>query len=221
MSAITPKPWRRGQTLPPQRPLRPGGCDFVADPRRPASSADVFWSARSTQVIAAMRTPAVLTDDAGAPLVWPSPQADLAASDGRHLLLRGASGPDVQVSVLDGSGPDLPLAALIPFEADLPARVAALLDAWHALSGRPRRHDPLTPQRRQRLILGLRALDGRAAGASYRSLAAGLFGADRVPSGAAWKSHDLRSRTLRLVADATALMRGGYRALAGLPPQSA
>ena len=49
-------------------------------------------------------------------------------------------------------------------------------------------------------------------------LAAGLFGADRVPAGAAWKSHDLRSRTMRLVADATALMRGGYRELAGLPP---
>ncbi|MFC5422891.1 DUF2285 domain-containing protein [Bosea eneae] len=168
-----------------------------------------------------MRTPAGLTNDAGPPLGWPSPQADHAASDGRHLLLRGASGPDVQMTVLDGSGPNLPLAALIPFDADLPARVAALLDAWHALSGRPRGQNPLTAQRRRRLILGLRALDGRAAGASYRALAAGLFGVDRVPSGAAWKSHDLRSRTLRLVADATALMRGGYRALAGLPPQFA
>jgi hypothetical protein len=96
--------------------------------------------------------------------------------------------------------------------------VEALLAFWHGLTGigPPRRE--VTPQRRKRLIVGLRALDGRAAGASYRVLAAGLFGADRVPAGAAWKTHDLRSRTMRLVADATTLMRGGYRELAGLPP---
>lgn len=121
--------------------------------------------------------------------------------------------------MLDAAGPETPLAAIIPMDADLPDRVAALLDAWHALIGRAPDRDPITPQRRRRLILGLRALDGRAAGASYRALAAGLFGADRVPSGAAWKTNDLRSRTLRLVLDATVLMRGGYRTLAGLPPR--
>lgn len=118
---------------------------------------------------------------------------------------------------LDGAAPTEALAVVIPWSADLPARVAALLDAWHAFHGKPP-PDPLTPQRRKRLILGLRALDGRIVGASYRELAAGLFGADRVPLGPAWKTHDLRSRTMRLVADATALMRGGYRALVGLPP---
>jgi hypothetical protein len=126
----------------------------------------------------------------------------------------------VQVDILDAAGPESPLAAIIPLGPNLPERVAALLDAWHTLAGRPLVQAQLTPQRRQRMILGLRALDGRAAGASHRTLAAGLFGADRVPSGAVWKTHDLRSRTLRLVADATALMRGGYRALAGLPPHT-
>jgi hypothetical protein len=111
-----------------------------------------------------------------------------------------------------------PLAFFIPADDSLPARLEALSAFWTGLSGRPRDDDEITPQRRRRLILGLRALDGRAAGASYRTLAAGLFGADRVPAGAAWKSHDLRSRTMRLVADATAIMRGGYRQLAGLPP---
>ncbi len=111
------------------------------------------------------------------------------------------------------------MAFLIPEGPDLPARVAELLAFWHRLTGAgPPPLEKVTPQRRRRLILGLRALDGRAAGASYRVLAAGLFGTARVPAGAAWKTHDLRSRTMRLVADATALMRGGYRALAGLPP---
>jgi hypothetical protein len=166
-----------------------------------------------------MRTPTALTNDAGTPTLWPSPTAEKTAPDGRHLLFRSADGADVQIDILDAAGTETPLAAIIPMDADLPERVAALLDAWHALVGRAPVRDPITPQRRRRLILGLRALDGRAAGASYRTLAAGLFGSDRVPSGAAWKTHDLRSRTLRLVSDATVLMRGGYRTLAGLPPQ--
>lgn len=167
-----------------------------------------------------MATPEALIDNSGAPPPWPQPRAERPAEDGRHLLFRGPEGLDAQVDVVDGAPPQGALAALIPIDSNLPNRVAALLETWHALTGRPPR-DPVSAQRRQRLILGLRALDGRAAGASYRTLAAGLFGSDRVPSGAAWKSHDLRSRTLRLVADATALMRGGYRALAGLPQLTA
>jgi len=57
------------------------------------------------------------------------------------------------------------------------------------------------------------ALDGRATGASHRTLAQGLFGADRVPTGPSWKTHDLRSRTLRLLVDAGRLRDGGYRNL--------
>lgn len=123
-----------------------------------------------------------------------------------------------QQLILGVAAPNGQLSAVIPFDSNLPLRVAILLDAWSCLSGKESRSRSVTPQRRQRLVLGLRALDGRAAGASYRELAIGLFGAGRVPAGPAWKTHDLRSRTLRLVADATALMRGGYRALAGLPP---
>ena len=40
----------------------------------------------------------------------------------------------------------------------------------------------------------------------------GLFGADRIPE-RAWKTHDLRNRTIRLVQSGLALMRGGYRDL--------
>jgi len=114
-----------------------------------------------------------------------------------------------------------PIAFLIPVAADLPERVEHLLTFWRELTTGHAPPQVVTPQRRRRLILGLRALDGRAAAASYRTLAAGLFGPERVPVGPTWKSHDLRSRTLRLVSDATAIMRGGYRALAGLAQPSA
>jgi hypothetical protein len=83
-----------------------------------------------------------------------------------------------------------------------------------ALEERPVGHAPLwiTAQRRQRLILSVRALDGWLEGNSYREIAAGLFGKERTPR-RSWKSHDLRSRTIRLVQNGFALMRGGYRAL--------
>jgi hypothetical protein len=75
--------------------------------------------------------------------------------------------------------------------------------------------DPLTPQRRQRLRLALRALDGRLAKATYRELAQVLFGGPQDPDH--WKTHELRDRTIRLVRIGFDLMRGGYRALLRIP----
>jgi hypothetical protein len=62
------------------------------------------------------------------------------------------------------------------------------------------------------LALTLRALDARVEGNSYRTIAEGLFGAKRITE-RAWKTHDLRNRTIRLVQSGFALTRGGYRAL--------
>lgn len=66
--------------------------------------------------------------------------------------------------------------------------------------------------RRARLLLALRALDGRLDHASYRDIAEALFGAHRVPD-RGWKKPDLRDRTVRLAQLGFALMRGGYRHL--------
>jgi hypothetical protein len=63
----------------------------------------------------------------------------------------------------------------------------------------------------------LQALDATLAGASLREVAEGLFGADAVA--ADWhKDSALRARVRRLVRRGDALMRGGYRRLAQLPP---
>ena len=63
----------------------------------------------------------------------------------------------------------------------------------------------------------LQALDATLAGASLRDVAEGLFGADAVA--ADWHADgDLRARVRRLVRRGNALMRGGYRRLAQLPP---
>ena len=78
---------------------------------------------------------------------------------------------------------------------------------------RPVHHSTtLSPARRHRLALALRALDARVDGNTYRVIAEVLFGAKRIPE-RAWKTHDLRNRTIRLVQAGFALMRGGYREL--------
>ena len=65
----------------------------------------------------------------------------------------------------------------------------------------------------------LQALDATLAGASLREVAQGLFGVDAVV--ADWHADSaLRARVRRLVRRGDALMRGGYRRLAQLPPFS-
>lgn len=116
------------------------------------------------------------------------------------------------VSALTDSGDGL--AVLIPLDTLIDVRlgaVRALADQLRARSGRPY-PPPLSKQRRTRLLLGLRALDAHLAGASYRDIATVLFGANAVPA-SGWKTHDTRARTIRLVRDAIALMKGGYRQL--------
>jgi hypothetical protein len=105
-------------------------------------------------------------------------------------------------------------AAELPFDADFDVRAHAAHRLWRALNGLPAEppFHRLSPQRRQRLLLALRALDARIDGATYRTIAEGLFGAKSIPE-RAWKTHDLRNRTIRLVKSGLELMHGGYREL--------
>ncbi len=122
------------------------------------------------------------------------------------------NGRRVSLVLSEGVSTSSATAALIPLDARFPARIEAALQLWRVMNGHGVSHrtNPLTRQRRQRLALSLRALDGRLAGHAYRAIAAGLFGDARVPKGRAWKTHDLRDRTIRLVRSGTKLMRGGY-----------
>ena len=102
----------------------------------------------------------------------------------------------------------------LPLDDDFEMRAHAARRLWRALNGKspgPPFHT-LSSQRRQRLALALRALDARMDGNTYRVIADVLFGAMRIPD-SAWKTHDLRNRTIRLVQSGFALMRGGYRDL--------
>jgi hypothetical protein len=65
-------------------------------------------------------------------------------------------------------------------DADFATRADAALRLWRLVSARPhhRARDRLTRQRRQRLTLTLRVLDGRLAGEAYRAIAQALFDRD-------------------------------------------
>jgi hypothetical protein len=144
------------------------------------------------------------------PAARPAASSPRRATDGVHGF---ADEANVGLWLIGERPPDIALGILVPLDALTPQRLAAALRLWRSLSGKPLPEPAIIKPRRTRLILGLRALDGRAAGASHRDLARVFFGAARVPDGPAWKAHDLRSRTLRLVADAVRLRDGGYRTL--------
>ena len=102
-----------------------------------------------------------------------------------------------------------------PLDDNLPIRATAALRLWARMAEQPNQpEDPLalTRQRRERLVLTVRALDGHLAGASYREIAEVLFGTRRIES-ETWKTSSLRDRTIRLVKGGIDLMRAGYRRL--------
>lgn len=135
------------------------------------------------------------------------------ASDGWHAILP-LGGAIHRVCL-----PSIPeSASLFAVELRLDANFDIRLLAAHrflsAIEGRRLPAPPLAlpRQRRQRFILTIRALDAWLQGNSYRDIAVGLFGRERI-SDRSWKAHDLRSLTIRMVKTGIALMRGGYRAL--------
>jgi hypothetical protein len=147
-----------------------------------------------------------------------SPAYAQRGAEGEYWLVNTAHGR-LRLTLIDGASVSDPAAVIVPLDANFPARAAAAARLWRvAMSQRSHRSsDPISSQRRQRLALILRALDAHQCGETYRDIARALFGATRVPAGSAWKTHDLRDRTIRLVRAGVRLMRGGYLGLLRYP----
>ena len=130
----------------------------------------------------------------------------------RHLVVRGRD-EEFRLCVY-ALERDQSLSVVIPLDGDFPVRAATASHLWARMHGSRPGKAPwsLTKQRRNRLILMLRALDGHLDAASYREIAEVLFGAGRLER-ESWKTASLRDRTIRLVKGGIALMRDGYRSL--------
>ena len=135
------------------------------------------------------------------------------AADGWHAVLRIGS-VDHRVWFKEPPVLGASYAAELPFDGDFVARAYAARRLWRAMNGRAPgpAFNHLSKQRRERLSAAIRALDAHSAGGSYRVIAEALFGKTRIPE-RAWKTHDCRNRTIRLVKSGIALVRGGYRKL--------
>jgi T6SS, Transcription factor, DNA binding domain/Proteobacterial transcriptional regulator-like domain len=170
----------------------------------------IIWSAPALpSVIALTKLPADLADPQFRlpPLAL---EAGLTVDGTEHLVeCRGA----VLRVHIDKGGIEPP-SVLLPLDQLFEIRAIAAIRLWRCLTGRSLGPNPaaLPKARRDRLILALRALDGRLADGTYREIAAGLFGAGDV-SERGWKSHDLRDRTMRLVRFGRGMMQGDYRHL--------
>ena len=193
-----------------------GGSLFAADPCKSFNEQTVFWAPEVLPTVLRIRDV--------------NPQADTrpgTSLDIENAELRRAADGWHAVLQLEGATHRLWLPRLpkhstfvveLPLDADLPLRTQSATRLWSTLqqrSSKPPYHD-FSAHVRERLALTIRALDGHSDGNSYRAIAEVLFGRASVTE-RAWRTHDLRSRTIRLVKNGIALMRGGYRALLHLP----
>ena len=186
-----------------------GGYDFERS-LDPARRGAVLWTPLTLpSVVTLTKLPGGLADP-GLGLDARSLQSILAVADEDQVVeLRGAR---LRLHRQDQVGD--PVAVLLPLDQLFDIRAAAALRLWRALTGRAPGPDlgVLTPERRNRLILALRALDGRLERATYPEIAAILF--DTAPiSKRDWISHELRDQTGRIVRLGFSMMRGGYRRL--------
>jgi hypothetical protein len=150
--------------------------------------------------------------DASNPLfLYPGSITCLIAAIGERGTIVLPSGVVLRARVL-ATG-DKSYTVLLPLDRVFDIRVTAALRLWYHLNSRKvTPYQTLPFNHMKRLVLALRALDGKHSNASYRQIADGLFGlGDAV--GGAWKGHDLRDRTIRLVRLGTEMMNGGYRRL--------
>lgn len=192
-----------------------GGCLFAADPEQAFDRQSIFWAPEALPTVLSLRQSGAASDGGQYSLDW----TRLAAGefrqgpDGWHGILPLAGAIHrLYLPVIPAKG--APLSIELPLDANSDIRLQAAHRFWCAIDGRRLGASPLAlpAKRRRRLVLMMRALDAWLAGHSYREIAEGLFGSERVRS-RSWKDHDLRSLTIRLVKNGVALMRGGYRAL--------
>jgi hypothetical protein len=220
--------WRRYGRHAYTDAARPWGLMQLEDPQLDARFAHPLWDDR----LPALLHIQVADNAAGAGLdLWqfPGPKDMIALPAGAAALLVRASvqGEALRLRLGPGVLEGRPALCAVPLDTRLRAQAALL--AAHAAHFAPRRSGAVRPasctpahaarvaQANLRHLRALQALDGVLAGASQRRIAEVLYGRERVRQD--WHADSaLRGQLRHSLARAFALMRGGYRDLAGLRP---
>ena len=198
---------RASRMTPGLRSRSAGGCDFAAALDTAEASPNWTPAALPTKLVLADAPPSLRQASSGSARF---PQSTWSEEWDRTIQWR-----DQTLRLFrEPSAASTSLCVAIPLDELLNVRILALRQLAAFLQGTDPVADPqaLTLARRRRLIEALRALDGRLDGASYREIAATLFGVGSLPE-RGWKTHDLRDRTIRLARYGRHLMNGGYRSL--------
>lgn len=199
------------RTIKPQRRWpRTGGYAFPIPPSRPATDAEIYWSPAvdpSVLILTPPATPAMPTLN-----IRVIPSSARTADEGLYVhFVIGVE--HFSAICLGGRTPDGAVAAVTLIDQFMQDRVDAIVRFRDAvLHHRASPDTRLTPQRRQRLIESLRAIDARQAGATYQEIAEAVFGATPVNT-ITWKSTPLRDTVMRRTASGLDLVAGGYRKL--------
>lgn len=189
-----------------------GVCSFFAPPSLNAGEGPVYWAAQAdTSAVLLTHVPDILPA-AGYLFTELRETAALSDEQGVHFLLETGS-QTIRLVRLAGVPADIPLAALVPLDADGPDRIEAIDRLLRALQGRTVPDDRrLTSQQRRRHRHMLQATDGRRNGATYRQIADVIYGVERIRA-EHWKTSALRDSVIGLVEGGLAMIAGGYRQL--------
>ncbi|SFI60311.1 Uncharacterized conserved protein [Bradyrhizobium sp. Gha] len=191
-----------------------GGSRFPADPQKTFDKQAVFWAPEVLPTVLAVRAANRIAPKTYSLDFNNLPGGELRrAPDGWHAIVPlGGTQHRLCLGKLPASG--YAVVVDLPLDAGFELRLRAARRFWLALERRALGRSPLAlpALKRRRLILALRAVDGWQEGNSYRQIAQGLFGSHRIAE-RAWKTDDLRSRTIRLVKLGQRLMRLRWRAL--------
>jgi hypothetical protein len=151
---------------------------------------------------------------------WPIILNDRTLSSGRHIVLGDIDGPH-RLWIRDIIAGQ-PLAYVVARDDALPLRLAALQRFDRRLAGAPPAKTPPgiqpTPFQRRRLSMLLAILDALLDSAdtpptTHDIARRYVYPGMTIGRGSEWKSSAERRRTQRLIDEALALMRGGYRTL--------
>ena len=182
-------------------------------PALDAKEAAPIWApAVNTGAVILTAPPAILLQDSSPPVIETQAPGQSDAQ-GSHFVHTLTNGERLQILRLGGSGADEGAAAVIPLGPEGFDRLEAVARLLSSLHGRAIPADTrLTRQQRHRARRMLQAVDGRLSGASYRDIAATLFGA-RDLADEPWKASSRRFATMDLVRGGLAMIAGGYRRL--------